>query len=371
MTQRKAIPLSLAFLACLCLAFGPPSLTERDAGGMRITPAQVEALLALQAPPTLLAEAALLGDETTGQVLWEKNAHEPRAVASTTKIMTALIILERAHLDEEVVVSTAAAYTGGNKVGLAPGERLSVRDLLYGLLLNSGNDAATALAEHVAGTTAAFADLMNAKAQALGMAHTHFVNPHGLDAEGHYSSAYDLWLLAREAMKNSTFREIVATLSWTSGARMYGNLNLLLTTYPGADGIKTGTSDWAGECLVASAMRRGHRLIAVVLHSPDRYRDATTLLDWGFAAYDWVPMRLQGRALNRFTLAERECRLALPGARELLLPRWGASLARPFRSITSSAEGEPAAEWRLYLGDTLWLREPLSVRCGAEQRRTP
>lgn len=371
MTEGKAVPFSLAFLACLCLAFGPPSLTERDAGGMRIAPAQVEALLALQAPPTLLAEAALLGDETTGQVLWEKNAHEPRAVASTTKIMTALITLERAPLDEEVVVSPTAAHTGGNMVGLTPGERLSVRELLYGLLLNSGNDVATALAEHVAGTTAAFADLMNAKAQTLGMAHTHFVNPHGLDTEGHFSSAYDLWLLAREAMKNPTFREIVATPSWTSGARTYVNLNPLLTSYLGADGIKTGTSDWAGECLVASATRRGHRLIAVVLHSPDRYRDTTALLDWGFATHDWVPVRLQGRALNQFLLAGRECRLALHGARELLLPRWGAPLARPFRFVTPSAEGGPAAEWRLYFGDTLWLREPLAARCEAEQRRTP
>ncbi|MGC8839761.1 MAG: D-alanyl-D-alanine carboxypeptidase family protein, partial [Anaerolineae bacterium] len=284
MTRKKAVSLSLAFLACLCLAFGPPSLTERDAGGMRLAPAQVEVLLALEAPPTPLAEAALLGDESTGEVLWEKNAHQRRAVASTTKIMTALLTLERADLDGEVVVSPAASYTGGNMVGLAPGERLSVRDLLYGLLLNSGNDAATALAEHVAGSAEAFVDLMNARAQALGMADTHFVNPHGLDAEGHYSSAYDLWLLTREAMKNPVFRDIVATPVQTLGPRTYVNLNLLLTAYPGADGVKTGTSDWAGECLVASATRRGHRLIAVVLHSPDRYGDARALLDWGFAA---------------------------------------------------------------------------------------
>ncbi len=371
MTQRKAIPLSLACLACLCLAFGPPPLTERDAGGMRLGPAQVEALLALQAPPTPLAEAALLGDEATGQVLWEKNAHERRAVASTTKIMTALLTLERADLDEEAVVSAAAAYTGGNMVGLTPGERLPVRDLLYGLLLNSGNDAATALAEHVAGSTDAFVAMMNAKAQALGMADTHFANPHGLDAEGHYSSAYDLWLLAREAMKNPTFREIVAMPSQTSGGRTYVNLNPLLTAYPGADGIKTGTSDWAGECLVASATRRGHRLIAVVLHSPDRYRDTAALLDWGFAAYDWVPVRLQGRALNRVALAGQECRLVLPEVRDLLLPRWEAPLARPFRLLVPAAEGGPRGEWRLYLGDELRLQQPLAVQCKAGQGEAP
>lgn len=367
MTQHKAIPFSLACLACLCLAFGPPTLTERDAGGMRLTAAQVEALEALQTSPTLLAEAVLLGDETTGQVLWEKNAHERRAVASTTKIMTALLTLERAALDEEVAISAAAASTGGNMLGLAPGERILVKDLLYGLLLNSGNDAATALAEHVAGSVAAFADLMNAKAQALGMADTHFVNPHGLDAEGHYSTAYDLWLLTREAMKNSVFREMVAMPSQTSGDRMYANLNLLLTTYPGADGVKTGTSEWAGECLVASATRRGHRLIAVVLHSPDRYGDATALLDWGFAAYDWVPVRLQGRALNRFAVAEQQCRLALPERQELLLPRWEAPLARPFRLISPQAESAPRAEWHLYLGDEVRVQKPLTIQCEAGQ----
>ncbi len=370
MTRQKALPLSLAFLACLCLAFGPPSLTERDAGGMRLAPAQVEALLALQAPPTLLAEAALLGDESTGEVLWEKNAHQRRAVASTTKIMTALIALERASLEEEVVVSAAAAYTGGNRVGLAPGERLSVRDLLYGLLLNSGNDAATALAEHVAGSVEAFVGLMNAKAQTLGMADTHFVNPHGLDAEGHYSSAYDLWLLAREAMKIPVFREMVAMPTQTSGPRTYVNLNLLLTAYPGADGVKTGTSEWAGECLVASATQRGHRLIAVVLHSPDRYGDTTALLDWGFAAHDWVPVRLQGRALNRFTLAGQACRLSLSEERDLLLPRWEALSARPFRLVTPQPEGTPTAEWRLYVGDALRFREPLAVQCEAAQGGT-
>lgn len=370
MRRRKALPLCLAVVALLCMAFGPPVLTEDAGSGLRLAPWQVAALVAWGNPPDLSAAAALLADETTGQVLLEKNAHERRAVASTTKIMTALVTLERARLDEEVVVSPAAAYTGGNVVGLVPGERLTVWSLLHGLLLNSGNDAATALAEHVAGSVAAFAELMNAKAQALGMADTHFVNPHGLDAEGHYSTAYDLWLLTREAMRNPTFREIVAKATWTEGTRTYVNLNPLLLRYPGADGVKTGTSDWAGECLVASATRRGHRLVAVVLHSQDRYGDAAALLDYGFAAYDWLPARLQGEALNWLPSRGQACRLSMPQARDLLVLRWEAPLLRPFRAVTAPGAGEPAAEWRLYRGDEVVARAPLEVCCqyAGEQR---
>lgn len=365
MRRRKALLLCLAVAALLCVGFGPPVLTEDAGSGLRLAPWQIAALVAWGNPPDLSAEAALLADETTGQVLLEKNARQRRAVASTTKIMTALVVLERARLDEQVVVSPAAAYTGGNMVGLAPGERLSVWSLLHGLLLNSGNDAATALAEHVAGSVSAFAELMNAKVQVLGMADTHFVNPHGLDAEGHYSTAYDLWLLTREAMRNPVFREIVTKSTWTEGTRTYVNLNQLLLRYPGADGVKTGTSDAAGECLVASATRRGHRLVAVVLHSQDRYADAAALLDYGFAAYDWLLPRLQGEALNRLPFQGQTCRLTMPEAPELLVLRWEAPLLHPFRAVAAQGGGELAAEWWLYRADDVVVRAPVDVRCQA------
>jgi len=365
MRRQDWMPVLLASLGCLCcLGFGPPVLTERDTGGMRLAPAEVRALSVWQRPPDSLAEAALLADETTGQLLMEKNTHDRRAMASTTKIMTALLTLERSRLDEEVVVSPAAAFTGGNMVGFAPGERLLVLELLYGLLLNSGNDAATVLAEHIGGSVPGFAVLMNARAQELGMQDTHFVNPHGLDAQGHYSSAYDLWLLAREALKNPVFRELVSTPSHSMGGRNYVNLNQSLLAYPGADGVKTGTSDLAGECLVASATREGHRLVAVVLNSQDRYGDARALLDYGFGGYGWAPVRPQGRALNRVAMEGQDCRLGIGTRGDILLPRWQVPLVRPFRQLDLATEGSgPAGEFRLYLADQLLWRHPLSFRC--------
>lgn len=364
MRQPGRASLWLAALSCLCLGFGPPVLTEGDAGGARLAPQEVSALLALQSPPEPRAGAALLADETTGQVLLEKHARDRRAVASTTKIMTALLVLERCSLDEVVVVSQEAALTGGNRVGLAPGEQVTVLDLLYGLLLNSGNDAATALAEHVAGSVAGFVTLMNVRAQELGLADTHFVNPHGLDAPEHYSTAYDLWLLSREALKNGTFRQIVGTPDHSIGGRHYVNLNQMLTTYPGADGVKTGTTDLAGECLVVSATRQGHRLIAVVLNSANRYEDAKSLLDYGFEAYGWLRVRMQGRALNQVKAKERTCRLTLVPQPDLLLPRWQLPGVQMFRHVVGlSGEEGVAGEFHLNQDGRVLLRAPLLFRC--------
>lgn len=240
----------------------------------------------------MAAEAGVLVDASDGQMLWEKNAHQRRAIASTTKIVTALVVLERA--DPEAIVTTSAraeAIGAGDplvtELELRAGERLRVRDLLYGMLLPSASDAALALAEHVGGSISGFVELMNARARELGAADSHFTNPHGLDDPGHYSSAFDVALFTRAALGNPLFREIVATRSHTiareSGATTIVNRNVLLGAYPGADGVKTGQTQSAGRTLVASATRQGERRIAVALSSPNPAGDAAGLLEYGFS----------------------------------------------------------------------------------------
>ncbi|MBI5287409.1 MAG: D-alanyl-D-alanine carboxypeptidase [Chloroflexi bacterium] len=243
------------------------------------------------AAPDVLARTAVAIDAETGRVLYGKRAHARRYPASTTKMMTALLSLEATSGDEHVVSTTDSTTMEGSSVmGLVPGMELTARDLVFGLMLPSGNDAAIELARLVAGTEQHFVDEMNARVDALGLADTHFENPHGLDAPGHYSSAYDLAMIAREAMRNDEFREVVGAwyypLPWAPDVELV-NGNSLLETYPGADGVKIGWTDHAGWTFVSSASRDGHRVIAAVMDTPDRDRDATVLLDWAFSTYAW------------------------------------------------------------------------------------
>jgi D-alanyl-D-alanine carboxypeptidase len=236
-------------------------------------------------------------DAETGRVLYGLNEHERRFPASTTKIMTAILAIERASLDEVVVAESDAvrmSAAGSSVMGLVPGTPISMRDLLYGLMLPSGNDAALDIARALAGgSVPAFVDEMNARAGELGLENTNFRNPHGLDRRGHYSSAYDLSMLARYAMANETFREIAAT-QWHQLAPPFdygfANGNSLLATYPGADGVKIGWTDRAGWTFVASAVRDGRRVFVTVLNSEDRDADAAALFDWAFAAHHWQPV---------------------------------------------------------------------------------
>lgn len=247
-------------------------------------------------PEEVAAASALLVEADSGDILYARAAHERRAPASLTKVMTAVVVLERAKLSDQVVVSPRAREAGGHAMGLRAGHRLSVRDLLSALLVLSANDAAVALAEHVGHSVAGFAALMNAKAQALGMRDTHFRNPHGLDAPDHYSTAYDLAILTRYALQNPTFAQIVRTRQTVitlrgparrrgraAAARVLRTHNRLLTAFEGADGVKTGFTSEAGRCIVASAQREGRRLIAVLLKDPRRWEDAASLLEYGFA----------------------------------------------------------------------------------------
>ncbi len=233
--------------------------------------------------------AMALIEAETGELLEGENCDTPLPMASTTKIMTALIVLETCPPDELVEIPEEAVGVEGSSVCLEKGERMTVRDLLYGLMLASGNDAAAALAVHVSGSTEAFAGLMNARAEQLGLCSTHFVNPHGLTAEGHMTTARELCLIAREALKNEVFREIVRTKyhRTESGAypRTFKNKNALLWDYDGAFGVKTGYTEAAGRCLVFGAEREGMELIGCLLDCGPMFGTAARLMDGAFAKY--------------------------------------------------------------------------------------
>jgi hypothetical protein len=245
------------------------------------------------APPRVTAAQVAVVDDATGLMLWGRDPHAREAPASTTKIATAIVTLEHAQsLDESVRVTVdgwaMAAADGSSIMGLSPGQRLSIRTLLVGLMLPSGNDAAEQLARSVAETPQQFIVWMNSlAADELGLTDTHFVNPHGLDANDHYSSAYDLAQLARRAMREATFRDIVATPSVRTDGLLLQGHNPLIGVYPGADGVKTGTTDGAGKAIVGSAVRNGHRVYVVAVHSDDLLADCTALFDWAWQSFAW------------------------------------------------------------------------------------
>lgn len=321
-----------------CLGFGPPVITEGRQGGLRMYPEHVQAAYRLTRRPAVTAQAALVVDLDAGQTLYARRPNEPLPPASTVKLMTALLTVRLADLDGRVVVSAKAAGTPGSRMGLVAGETLTVRDLLFGLLLPSGNDAAVALAEHIGGSEAAFVRLMNETGAALGLQGTHFANAHGSDAAGQSITANDLVILARAALAYPLLAQIVATPSARVAGRTLTNTNQLLGVYPGADGVKTGTSDAAGECLAASVTRDGHRLLAVVLGSRDRYADARALLDYALAGWQWQHVALPNDALAWVSGPDGAAyRLETPRPIALFLPRWQWSLAQPVRALDAAA----------------------------------
>ena len=231
------------------------------------------------------AQKAILMDGNTGRILYEKNADNRSLIASTTKIMTALVICEQCNVLDRMRIPKEAVGIEGSSMYLQEGEVLTLQDLLYGMMLHSGNDAATALAIYCGGTVEGFAELMNDKAQSLGMTDSHFVNPHGLDAPEHYSTAKDLAILAREAMKNPIFSATVSTKSVSAANRRLTNHNKLLWRVEGANGVKTGYTKAAGRILVSGAKRNGRQLIAVTIDAPNDWNDHSAMLEEGFSRY--------------------------------------------------------------------------------------
>lgn len=234
------------------------------------------------------AKAAILMHADSGRVLYEKNADEHMLIASTTKIMTAIVVLEHCELDDLVEVDSRSAGIEGSSMYLKAGESYTVEDLLYGLLLVSGNDAASALALHVADSMEEFAELMNAKAAELGMTESSFKNAHGLDEEGHYSTARDMAKLAAYCMGNEDFARIAGTVSHTVGEQTLVNHNRLLREYDGCLGLKTGYTMAAGRTLVTCAERDGARYVCVTLNDPADWDDHKALYDWAFANYSFA-----------------------------------------------------------------------------------
>jgi Penicillin-binding protein 5, C-terminal domain./D-alanyl-D-alanine carboxypeptidase. len=257
----------------------------------------------VEPPPRLWANGAILLDAATGDVLWAHNAHARLHPASTTKVLTGLIALERGDLNAKVRISRRAATTPGSSMYLREGEVHTLHDLVYGLLLRSGNDAAVAIAEAIAGSVEDFAELMNERARRLGARNSHFVNPHGLTHPEHLSTAYDLAVITRAALQNPLFAEIVATpvkeLTYEELGRkvVLYNTNRLLTWLEGADGVKTGTTDAAGACLISSATRGEQKLIAVVLGASNRWRESAALLEWGFRNFQVARLGRAGEVL--------------------------------------------------------------------------
>lgn len=251
------------------------------------------------------AKAACVLDEETGRVLFESNMHARLPMASTTKVMTALLAIERGELDDRVTCSENAFGVSGTSIYLQQGETLTLEEMLLGLMLSSGNDAAVAIAEHIGGSVSGFISMMNERAVEIGAVNTHFSNPHGLPDDTHYTTAYDLALIAREAMKNSVFRRLVSTqqasIPWEGRTydRQLKNKNRLLSDYPGATGVKTGFTSRAGRCLVFGARRDGLEVIGVVLGCSDWFDEAERLMDGCYATYTRThvlgPMESAGR----------------------------------------------------------------------------
>lgn len=248
--------------------------------------------------PTINSRAAIVYDRNSGSILFGKNENEKRKMASTTKIMTAIVVIENSNLNDIVTISSKAAGTGGSRLGLHANDKISVIHLLYGLLLCSGNDSAVALAEYIGGDVPSFAALMNSKCNELGLKSTHFVTPHGLDDDEHYTTAYELAIITNYALKNETFCRIVGTKNYTitinNYAKSLSNTNELLGNLNGVYGVKTGFTNGANRCLVTAIKRDNMDLICIVLGSDtkkDRTKDSIELIEYVFNNFELVNIK--------------------------------------------------------------------------------
>ena len=326
--------------------------------------------------------AAVLIDEDSGTVLYEKNADERRPVASITKVMTLLLTFEalqagKISLTDIVPVSEHAYHMGGSQIWLEPGEQLTLQEMLKAICISSANDAAVAVAEFVAGSEPAFVDAMNARAAALGMTATHFANACGLDEEGHLSSARDVAVMSREMLlHHPEVREYCTVWMDTlrGGKTQLVNTNKLLKSYPGITGLKTGTTGKAGVCITASAERDGLRLIAVVLGAAsgkERFEAARTLLDYGFVHYDSAEVTLPDDApeelpVKRGTAETAALDYAAP--ERLLVPKGEGSdlqtkILLPDALQAPVRQGSPVGSWQLLRGETVLQELPI---CAAQ-----
>lgn len=341
------------------------------------------ALYGLDAPlgPKVTAQAVCLIETKTQTVLFEKNAYQPRAPASITKIATAMMVLKKTRLQDIVEIPAGASGIEGSTAGLRRHQKYTVEDLLKAMLIISGNDAATALAIHVGGDEKTFMNMLNEYMWDLGLLNTRFLNPHGISKPGHFSTAYDLALLGRWALDDDRFAQIVGTKVsrvhelTEDKETILSNTNKLLWTYPGAEGGKTGTTQVAGNCLLAAAKRGEMRLIAVVLGSRDRWGETSRLLDWGFenfrlqregfAGQVWHTAKVTGGDAPTVDLAcDSDVDAVIPRGVETALD---VSVFEPVKAPIFS--GQPLGVLRLRHRDTI-LKEASLVATVPVQKKT-
>ena len=288
---------------------------------------EIQASASVVDKPKINSRYAVVIDRESKRILYGKNSNEKTAMASTTKIMTAIIALENSKLEEEIIVSNRAANIGGSRLGLETGDKVSMNDLLYGLMLCSGNDAAVQIAETIGGDYKGFAVLMNKKAKELGLNNTHFVTPHGLDDKEHYTTAYELAILTDYALKNKKFSEIVScktkTILINGKQRELYNTNELLGNLEGINGVKTGFTNNAGRCLVTSCTRNGKNIISVVLGADSkkiRTKDSIQIIEYTYANYS--EMDLKKKVEKAFEAWQQENKIEIiKGKQESILPK--------------------------------------------------
>ena len=290
--------------------------------------------------PAVKGACAVLMDAATGQVLYAKNPHMHRPNASTTKMMTAILMIEHCKMTDIITASKNASETPFTSLHLKPGEQITVHDLLTGMLIRSANDAAVAAAEHIAGSTQKFAQMMNRKAAEIGCFDTNFVTPNGLYNKNHYSSAYDLCLIARYGFRYPEFNEAVCTRKYCLASRTINKNDIVvfskskfLKDYPGADGVKSGYIKQAGYCYVGSATRNGWRLVSSVLKSDNAGRDTIAMMDYGFANYQHVNVAKAGSICGKAVIGGGDSKLVAVAPKQTLMvsvPRTGAKIITRF-----------------------------------------
>ncbi len=365
-------PLASGVLLLFICGFSPPALVDRDAAPQRrFTVGQLRQIQRARTPaPDINALAVLVYDLDAERALMTRRADLPVSPASLTKLMTALLVFEQNRLTERVTIQSQD-LVGEATMGLRAGEVLHVEELLWGLLVPSGNDAAMALARHHSGQVSTFVQRMNLRARELNLRGTHFANPNGFDADGQVCSAQDLLALVRLLWQYPLFRQIVGTASTTVASHPLRTTNRLLGFYPNANGVKTGTTGQAGQSLIAGVERSGHQLFAVILGSTDRYADIQAVLAAVQRNYRWTSVRLPERptVLDRlFDAAGNRWFLRAEGdTADIFLAEWERQELRVFRRVRPPPfdvwrAGMEAGvlEWRL--GDAVIATQRLIVR---------
>lgn len=313
------------------------------------------------------AQAATVIDVASGRILYEKSGDQPLPIASLTKIMTAIVAIEEGDLKSIVKTGKNAVGAEGSSIYLRLGEQLTLEDMLYGLMLRSGNDAAIAIAEHIGGSVEGFSLLMNEKASYLGLEHTHFVNPHGLDHPQHYSTAKDMAILTAYALQNPEFQKIVATQVKTAPLegfdwdRKWFNKNKMLRMYPGADGVKTGYTRIAKRCLVSSATQGDRQIAVVVINDGNDWNDSAHLLDYGFTQFKNVELIKKNQAVDTFD-SERNKNMQYIAERDSIYPLANDEIENISFKVVMNKErsiNSPIAYLEIYLTDTVIDRVPL------------